>query len=73
MALYVGHTYFLEHFEVTPILNIFAVKETGKSRLGELISSISLRGERLTSPTEATLFRPSQIFQTSLVIDEIKL
>ena len=30
-------------------------------------------GERLTSPTEATLFREAEYFRTSLVIDEIKL
>jgi hypothetical protein len=73
VALYVGHTYFLEHFDTTPILNVYGVKETGKSRLGALVALISFRGERCTSPTEGTLFRAAQAFKSTLIIDEIKL
>ncbi len=74
VALYVGHTYFIEpHFNVTPILNVFGVKETGKTRCGEILAAIVYRGERCTSPTEATLFRAAQAFKSTLIIDEIKL
>ena len=74
VALYIAHTYFIdEHFAVTPILNVYGVKETGKTRLGELIALTAYRGERCTSPTEATLFRAAQAFKSTLVIDELKL
>lgn len=74
VALYIGHTYFVdEHFDVTPILNVYGVKETGKTRLGELVALTAYRGERCTSPTEATFFRAAQAFKSTLVIDELKL
>jgi len=73
-SLYIGHTYFLdEHFDVTPILNVFGVKETGKTKFGEILALTTYRGERCTSPTEATLFRAAQAFKSTLIIDEIRL
>jgi len=73
LALWVFHTYLMEKFDVTPILYFFGTKETGKTRAGETLSKISFMSERLTSPTEASLFRSAHLFKTALVIDEIKL
>jgi len=73
LSLWIAHTYFIEKLNVTPILNVFGVKETGKTRVGEICYLLSFRCERLTSPTEATVFRSAHYFQTTLVIDEIKL
>jgi hypothetical protein len=74
VSLFVGHTYFVDiHFDVTPILFAFGLLECGKSRLGHLVSLISYRGERCTSPTEATLFRAAEAFKSTLIIDEVKL
>jgi len=73
LALWVFHTYIIEKFETTPILYFQGVKETGKTRAGEVLGELAFKCERLTSPTEATLFRSAEYFKTSLVIDEIQL
>ncbi len=73
LALWVLHTYTIDKFNSTPLLYFYGVKETGKSRAGEVLGELAFMCERLTSPTEATLFRGADYFKTSLVIDEIKL
>lgn len=73
LALWIFHTYLIEKFNETPILYFYGVKETGKTRAGEVLQELGFRCERLTSPTEATLFRSASYFKTSLIIDEIKL
>jgi len=73
LALWVFHTYLREKFNTTPILYFFGVKETGKTRAGEVLNEIAFMSERLTAPTEATLFRTADYFKTALIIDEIKL
>lgn len=73
LALWVVHTYLIDFASCTPILYFYGVKETGKSRAGEVLSKIAFRAERLTSPTEATLFRSAHFFKTTLIIDELKL
>lgn len=73
LALWVFHTYLIEKFNTTPILYFYGVKETGKTRAGEVLAQLAFRCERLTSLTEATLFRSADYFKNSLVIDEIKL
>jgi len=57
LAMWVFHTYLIEKFNTTPILYFYGVKETGKSRAGEVLSELAFRAQRLTSLTEATLFR----------------
>jgi len=73
LALWIFHTYIIEKFEATPILYFQGVKETGKTRAGEVLGALAYKCERLTSPTEATLFRSADYFKTALVIDEIQL
>ncbi len=73
LALWVFHTYLIEKFGVTPLLYFYGVQVTGKTRAGEVLSKIGFKVERLTAPTEATLFRSASYFKNALVIDEIKL
>jgi len=73
LALWVLHTYLIEQFEVTPIIYFYGLKETGKTRAGEVLEQLAFKCERLTSPTEATLFRSAEYFKTALIIDEIQL
>jgi hypothetical protein len=73
LALWVFHTYLIEKFNTTPILYFYGVKETGKSRAGEVLSELAFRTQRLTSLTEATLFRSVELFKPTLIIDEIRL
>lgn len=73
LATWVFHTYLIEKFNTTPILYFYGVKETGKSRAGEVLSELAFRAQRLTSLTEATLFRSVEMFKPTLIIDEIRL
>jgi len=73
LALWVFHTYLIEKFDTTPILYFYGVKETGKTRAGEVLNELAYMSERLTSPTEATLFRSADYFKTTLIVDEIVL
>jgi len=73
LAMWIFHTYLIENFNTTPILYFYGVKETGKSRAGEVLSELAFRAQRLTSLTEATLFRSVELFKPTLIIDEIKL
>ncbi|GAI66476.1 unnamed protein product, partial [marine sediment metagenome] len=49
------------------------VKEAGKARLGEILRELAFRGQVLTTPTEASIFRESEYLKPCLIIDEIKL
>jgi hypothetical protein len=73
LALWTLHTYLIEQFDVTPIIYFYGLKETGKTRAGEVLEQLAFKCERLTSPTEATLFRSAEYFKTTLIIDEVKL
>lgn len=73
LALWVFHTCLMEKFNTTPIIYFHGVKETGKSRAGEVLAELAYFAEWLTSPTEATLFREADYFKTTLIIDEVKL
>jgi len=73
LSMWIFHTYLIEKYNTTPILYFYGVKETGKSRAGEVLSELAFRAQRLTSLTEATLFRSVELFKPALIIDEIKL
>ncbi|MBN2396560.1 MAG: toprim domain-containing protein, partial [Candidatus Atribacteria bacterium] len=73
LSMWIFHTYLIENFNTTPILYFYGVKETGKSRVGEVLNELAFRAQRLTSLTEATLFRSVELFKPTLIIDEIKL
>ena len=73
LSLWIFHTYLIEKFNTTPILYFYGVKETGKSRAGEVLSELAFRAQRLTSITEATLFRSVEMLKPTLFVDEIRL
>ncbi|MBA7585323.1 hypothetical protein ES708_27298 [subsurface metagenome] len=73
LALWTFHTYLIDKFATTPILYFFGIMEVGKTRAGEVLGELAYKAERMTSPTEATLFRSAEYFKTTLIIDEIKL
>ena len=73
LAVWVFHTYLIEKNDTTPILYFYGVKITGKTRAGEVLEEIAYKCERLTTPTEATMFRAAEYFKTALIIDELKL
>lgn len=73
LALWVFHTYLIDRFITTPIIYACGVKETGKGRLGELLRELAFRGQVLTTPTEASIFRESEYLKPCLIIDEVKL
>jgi len=73
LVLWVFHTYLIEKFVTSPMLYFYGVKETGKTRAGEVLEELAFRAERITSVTEASLFRSAEIFKPTMIIDEIKL
>lgn len=73
LTCWILHTYLIEKFDTTPIINFCGVSETGKSRAVEVLYKIAYRGEWKTTPTEATLFREATFFQTTLFLDEFKV
>lgn len=73
LALWIFHTYLIEQFKTTPIVYVTGVKETGKGRLGEILAELCFRGQVLTTPTEASIFREAHYFKPALIVDEVKL
>ena len=73
LALWILHTYLIEKFNCTPIIYWYGMFETGKSRAGEVIFNLAYKGEFETSPTEAVVFRSSEYFKPSLILDELKI
>lgn len=73
LALWVLHTYLIDKFSCTPIIYFYGILESGKTRAGEVLFQIAYKGEFETSPTEAVLFRSSEYFKGSLILDELKI
>lgn len=73
LALWIFHSHLIEKFDVTPFLYFYGVFETGKTKAGEVLGELGFRCERVTAPTEATLFRAAHYLKTAVLIDEIKL
>lgn len=73
LALWVLHTYLIEKFSRTPIIYFYGMLETGKTQAGEVIFNVAYKGEFETSPTEAVVFRSSEYFKPSLILDELKI
>jgi hypothetical protein len=73
VALWIFHTYIIEHFRISPMLYFYGVSGTGKTRMGEVLTSLAYLGQQITSPTEASLFRTATYFGTCYIIDELDL
>lgn len=71
LALWILHTYLIEKFNRTPIIYFYGMLETGKTQAGEVIFNLAYKGEFETSPTEAVVFRSSEYFKPSLILDEL--
>lgn len=68
VAVWIMGTYFYESFDCYPYIFINAMKGSGKSRLLRLMACLSNDGDKLSSLTEAVLFRS----QGTLCIDEFE-
>jgi hypothetical protein len=72
LALWVFHTYTMEKFNTTPFIYFYGVFASGKSRGGEILIDLSFRGWSMTSPTEASLFRPIQYYEPTIHLDHVR-
>ena len=57
LALWILHTYMMEHFTASPIMYAHGQKECGKSRLGTILSHLAYRSLFLTNMTGPSVFR----------------
>ncbi len=73
IALWIMHSYVMEKFDTTPYLYFYGCKETGKSKAAEILHELSFFCLWITSPTEASIFRPAKFWEPAMIIDEIAL
>ncbi|MBA7542504.1 hypothetical protein ES705_34827 [subsurface metagenome] len=71
-GLWVMHTYLIEETDITPYLYFVGLKGTGKSRAGQIAQKLAYKCLLETMPTAPVLFRSSELWHNSLVIDEAK-
>lgn len=73
LAAQVLHTYLVEKANYSPIMRFYGPKGSGKSTAGDVLSSLSRRGIATVSLTGPALFRVTQHYAPSLMIDEVRL
>ncbi|MFC1552197.1 hypothetical protein ACFL6P_06470 [Candidatus Latescibacterota bacterium] len=73
VTLWIFHTYVIEKFESTPYLYLHGIHHSGKTRSGMIMIKLAYRGTPLVSPTEAVLFRITEHYEPTLLLDEIEL
>lgn len=71
-GLWIMHTYLIEETDITPYLYYVGLKGTGKSRAGQIANKLAYKCLLETMPTAPVLFRSSELWHNSLVIDEAK-
>lgn len=69
-ALYIMGTYFYELFDAYPILYVFGMWQSGKTKILTLIERLAFNGYITTDITSASMFRLTQDFGLTLCIDE---
>jgi hypothetical protein len=69
LAIWVMHTYLIEHFEYSPNLSFYAVAERGKTRTGKGIVNIAYRGITIISLNEAYIFRGTRLYSGTMFFD----
>ncbi|MCX5750816.1 MAG: CHC2 zinc finger domain-containing protein [Candidatus Saganbacteria bacterium] len=69
LAAWVLHTYFMESFQYSPIICLYAVPERGKTRTAKGLVNIAYRGVTLVTLGEANIFRLAQNCNASLFFD----
>ena len=71
-ALWVAHTYVVSAAQVTPYLAVTsAEKQSGKSRLLEVLEALVRDAWKVVSPSAAVLYRTINEFRPTLLIDEV--
>lgn len=72
VALWILHTPLVNLFGVTPYIDLEGDAGTGKSNLMKVCKRLVNKGEIITSPTKATLFRSIDNNQNTLFLDEFE-
>lgn len=66
-------TYIPETFYVVPYIQIIGPKNSGKTRLGEVIQQLCYRGLMSSNISEAALFRSVEEWKPTLILDETEI
>ncbi len=72
LALWVMLTHFLDHVHYFGILHVVsATRESGKTRVLELLHTLAAKSWSVVSPTLSTLFRTTEALKPTIIIDEV--
>ena len=72
VALWVVHTYIVDHFDASPYLAVTSPeKRSGKTRLLDVLELVVARAWRVISPSEAVVYRKIQADVPTLLLDEV--
>lgn len=72
LTLWVMGTYIYSFFEAYPMVYLYGLKNTGKTKVMTLCGLLAFNGELLVGITPATLFRIIEANKPSLFLDEIE-
>jgi len=70
LTAWIFATYLLEKWETVPFLQFLGAFETGKSHALELLAQLCFRGWLAVGVTEPNIFRPTEQFHPTLLLDE---
>jgi hypothetical protein len=71
VALWIAHTYLIQHFETSPKLAIRAPsKQSGKTRLCEVIKELAFNGWHVVGPSAAVVYRSIEVRHPTIILDE---
>lgn len=73
LTFWIFHTWLLDKFNTSPIIHFLGPYASGKSRGGDTLGALSKRGLCTVNLTGAPIFRVSELYQPTFVIDEVKL
>ncbi|MBI1935574.1 hypothetical protein HYS31_03975 [Candidatus Woesearchaeota archaeon] len=72
VALWIIHAPIINFFCVTPYIHLLGGENSGKTNLMLICVRLTNKGELITSPTRATLFRSTHTNQNVLYLDEFE-
>ena len=70
LTVYIKATWIREAFPVIPYLQIMGPKNSGKTRLGEVIQQLCYRGILASNISTATFYRIIDLYHPALILDE---
>ena len=73
VAVWIMHTYLIESFDYSPYLYLYGPIGTGKSKQGEILVLLGCRGLFTVGIREAGIFRVTEHFSPTFVIDELSI